>query len=99
MSTNINPNVLKNFIVKTIGADLTAKDAQKLGVQKEYSAAVEGKDENVLDLNDVLQDQGLYEQFATMYNAEQDKKTEAKDKEQEKEDQKSVKNEKKNAGA
>lgn len=92
MSNSINPNVLKNFIVKTIGADFTAKDAQKLGMQKEFSEATEAIDENELDLNDVLQDQGLYEQFATLYNAEQDKKAGAKDKEQEKEEQKSVKN-------
>ena len=91
MSTNINANVLKQFIIKTVGADLTAKEAQKLGVEKEFASATEELDVNTLDFDDIIQDNDLYEQFATLYTTEKEQKAQAKDKEQEKEDQRAVK--------
>ncbi len=91
MSTNINANLLKNFIIKTVGNDLTAKEAQKLGIENEYQAAAEELDVNALDLDDIMQDVDLYEQFATLYTTEKDQKAEAKDKEKEKEEQTAVK--------
>ena len=77
MSTSINANVLKNFIMKTVGNDLTAKEAQKLGVDDEYQAAVEELDVNSLDLDDIIQDTDLYEQFATLYVTEKEQKAES----------------------
>ena len=91
MSTNVQANLLKNFVIKTIGNDLTAKEAQKLGLEDEYKTVSEELDVNSIDLNDVLEDTDLYEQFATMYVAEQEKKAEAKDKEKQKEEQTQVK--------
>ena len=45
-------------------------------------------DENVyLELDELLQDDDLFNQFAVMYTEEKDKKAAAKDKEQEKEEQ------------
>ena len=85
MSTNINANVLKNFIVKTIGADkLTQNQAQKYDIDgNKYVEA--NKDENAyLELDEILQDSDLYEQFATMYVEDKDKA--AADKEKEKEE-------------
>ena len=87
MSTNINANVLKNFIVKTIGADkLTQNQAQKYDIDgNKYVEA--NKDENAyLELDEILQDSDLDEQFATMYVEEQDKDKAAADKEKEKEE-------------
>ena len=88
MSTNINANVLKNFIVKTIGADkLTQNQAQKYDIDgNKYVEA--NKDENAyLELDEILHSD-LYEQFATMYVEEQDKDKDkaAADKEKEKEE-------------
>ena len=82
MSTNINANVLKNFIVKTIGADkLTQNQAQKYDIDgNKYVEA------NKVELDEILQDSDLYEQFATMYVEEQDKDKAAADKEKEKEE-------------
>ncbi len=77
MSTNINANVLKNFIVKTIGANkLTKNEAQRYDIDaNKYVEA--NKDENAyLELNEILDDSDLYEQFATMYVEEQDKENE-----------------------
>ena len=91
MSTNINANILKNFIIKTVGNDLTAKEAQKLGLENEFSNAVEELDVNTLDLDDIINNEDLYEQFATIYTTEKDQKAEAKDKEKEKEEQTQVK--------
>ena len=77
MSTNINANVLKNFIVKTIGAEkLTQSQAQKYDIDEDkYTEA--NTDENAyLDLDEILDDKDLYEQFATMYVEEKDKENE-----------------------
>ena len=91
MSTNINTNILKQFILKTVGNDLTSKEAQKLGFEQEFSRATEELDVNTLDLDDIVQDNDLYEQFATLYTTEKEQKAQAKDKEQEKEEQTTVK--------
>ena len=75
MSTNINANVLKNFIIKTIGADkLTQNEANTID------------ENNYLELDEIMQDSDLYAQFATMYVEEQDKKSEIADKEKQKEE-------------
>lgn len=68
MSTNINANLLKNFIIKTIGADkLTQTEAQKYDIKADKYVEA-NKDENqYLELDEILQDSDLYEQFATMY--------------------------------
>lgn len=92
MSTNVNPNVLKNFIVKTIGANhLTAKQAEKVGVDANKFAEANIDENQYLELDEIIQDTDLYEQFATLYVEEQDKKAAAKDEEQEKEEQNTVK--------
>ena len=87
MSTNINANVLKNFIVKTLGADkITHNQAQKFDIsQDKYVEA--NKDENTyLELDEILDDTDLYNQFATMYVEEQDKDKAAQNEEKEKEE-------------
>ena len=87
MSTNINANVLKNFIVKTLGADkITHNQAQKFDIsQDKYVEA--NKDENTyLELDEILDDTDLYNQFATMYVEEQDKDKAARNEEKEKEE-------------
>lgn len=92
MSTNINPNALKNFIVKTIGANhLTEKTAQKHGIDANKFEEANVDENQYLELDEIIQNSDLYEQFATLYVEEQDKKTAAKDEEQEKEDQRAVK--------
>ena len=92
MSTNINANVLKNFIVKTIGAEkLTQAQAQRYDIDaNKYTEA--NTDENAyLDLDEILDDKDLYEQFATMYVEEKDKENED-NAEKEKEDAAKVQN-------
>ena len=77
MSANINANVLKNFIVRTIGAEkLTQSQAQRYDIDADkYTEA--NTDENAyLDLDEILDDKDLYEQFATMYVEEKDKEAE-----------------------
>ena len=91
MSTNINPNLLNNFIIKKVGADLTFQEAQEFGVEDNYIAATaEEQDVISLDINDFTDD--LLSEFAVLFVEEQDKKSEAKDKEKQKEEQVAVKN-------
>ena len=92
MSTNINANVLKNFIVKTLGTDhLTEKNAQKNGIDSNKFEEANIDENNYLELDEIIQDADLYEQFATLYVQEQEEETATKDKEQEKEEQIAVK--------
>lgn len=91
MTANINENILKNFIVKTIGAKhLTEKQAQKVSIDTDKFEEANIDENNYLELDEILNDTDLYEQFATMYVEEQDKKSEA-DKDKEKEEQAKVK--------
>ena len=91
MSTNINTTLFQNFVRNQVGGDgvLSAKEAQKLGIEEQYQVASEELDEANIDMNDFTDD--LLAEFAVLYNEEQDKKTQAKDKEQEKEEQVAVK--------
>ena len=88
MSTNINANVLKNFIIKTVGADkLTKNEAQRYDIDtNKFNEANTIDVNNYLELDEILQDSDLYAQFATMYIDEQDKKSESADEEKQKEE-------------
>ena len=76
MSNNINTGLLKQFILKQVGNKLTSSEAQKLGIEKEYKNAAEEIDVNNLDLDDIVGDSDLYEQFAVLYTEDKEKKTE-----------------------
>ena len=99
MSAQINANILKNFIVKTIGADKLAHDkAQGLGIKNDEFAEANDNDNNYLEIDEILEDDDLYSKFATMFVEEQDKKADEKDAEKEKEEKTKVKD-KNGAGA
>lgn len=99
MSAQINTNVLKNFIVKTIGADKLAKDkAQGVGINNDEFSEANENDNNYLEIDEILDDDDLYSKFATMFVEEQEKKADEKDAEKEKEEKNKVKN-KSGAGA
>lgn len=92
MSTNINANVLKNFIVKTIGGDkLFQHQAGKVGIDENQYVEANSDENEYLDLDEILNNNNLYEQFATMYVEEKDKDAEAVDAEQQKKEETKVK--------
>lgn len=92
MSTNINANVLKNFIIKTVGADhLTQKAAQKVGISQDKFDEANADENQYLELDEILQDNDLYEQFATMYVEDKENKDTAKDEEAKKKEQTEIK--------
>ena len=93
MSTNINTQSLKKFIMQTlnVGQKLDSMEAKKLGVLDEYNNAV-GQDEIDISVEDVLDNEDLYAQFATMYTAEIEKNNEV-DKEKEEQNKVNEKNE------
>lgn len=102
MSTNINTQLLKKFIMQTlnVGQKLDSMEAKKLGVldeYDEYNNAV-GQDEIDISIEDVLNDKNLYTQFAKMYTEAENEKNNEVDKEKEKEEQNKV-NEKNEAKA
>lgn len=96
MSTNINTQSLKKFIIKQIGLRFDEKEARDLKMLKEYNNAV-GQDVDDISIEEILDNKDLYTQFATMYTAEIEKNNEV-DKEKEKEEQNKV-NEKNEAKA
>jgi len=98
MSTNISANVLKNFIAKTIGGDKVAVDrAGKFNIDKDKAEEINENDNNYIEIDEILEDDDLYAQFATMFVEEQETKNE-KDAEKEKEEKYKVKD-KNGAGA
>jgi len=99
MSTQINANILKNFIVKTIGADKLAHDkAQSFDIDNNKFDEVNENDNNYLEIDEILDDHDLYEQFATLFVEEKEKKANELDAEKEKEEKNKVKD-KNGAGA
>ena len=101
MSTQIdNQNAFRSFLVHEFGGDkLSRTQARKFGIDDEKFEEI-NKDGNLyVELDDeILKDDDLYAQFATMFVEEQDKKADEKDAEKEKEDQNKVKD-KNGAGA
>lgn len=89
MSTNINANVLNNWLLKNIGKDLTAKEAQKFGVTNEFQEVADELDDVAIDIDDFSDD--LIAKFSVIFVEEQEQEAEAKDKEKEKEEQIAVK--------
>ena len=102
MSANINPNILKNFIVKTIGANkLAANQAKSFGVDADKFADEKvNKDQNMyLELDEILEDDDLYAQFATLFEEEKEKNAENVNPEKEKENATKVKEKNSSGGA
>jgi len=92
MAPQINSNILKNFIVKTIGADKLAHDrAQSFHINNDKFADANENDNNYLEIDEILDNKDLYEQFATMFVEEQEKKADEKDAEKDKEEKNKVK--------
>lgn len=92
MSAHINANVLKNFIVRTIGADkLVHNRAQSFGISNDKYDKANENDNNYLEIDEILDNKDLYEQFATMFVEEQEKEANDKDAEKEKEEKNKVK--------
>ena len=89
--TTISNNQLYHFIVSKIDSELDAKEAKSLGIEKEFQGAIEDLDIEEIQINEIMNDKDLYEQFATLYVEEKEQKSEAKDKEKQKEEQIAVK--------
>lgn len=87
MSANINANVLRNFIVKTLGGDkLMNHQVQKYGVDANTYAEANVDENAYLDIDEILDNKDLYAQFATLFVEEQDKDNAAVDEERQKEE-------------
>jgi hypothetical protein len=90
MSNNIDLNILKRFIRDKVDVRMDKREAQELGVQKEFAEAIDDVDTNELEIDEILVDDDLVAKFAVMQQTEENKKQEAKDKETEKEEQRKV---------
>lgn len=90
MSTEVSANVLKTFLANNLGIrKLDQHQAQKYDIDADKYAEVD-QDENGIEIDEILQDSDLYEQFATMYLEEKDKAN-GTDAEKEKEEEAKVK--------
>lgn len=90
MSNNIDLSMLKRFIRDKVDVRMDKREAQELGMQKEFAEAIEDVDTNELEIDDILENDDLVAKFAVMQQTEEEKRQEAKDKEREKEEQKRV---------
>ena len=91
MSTTINNHQLKNFILDKIGQKLDKKEAEELDIEKQYSEVADEIDVEEIEIDDILDNESLYEQFAVLYTEEKEQKSAVKDKEKDKEEQTKVK--------
>ena len=82
--------MLKRFIRDKVDVRMDKREAQELGVQKEFAEAIDDVDTNELEIDDILENEDLVAKFAVMQQTEENKKQEAKDKETEKEEQRKV---------
>ena len=73
MSTNINSSDLRNFIIKNINNKLDYREAKELDIEDEYNAVAEELDTVEIDIDDIIDNKDLYEQFAIMYTTDQGK--------------------------
>jgi len=91
MSTNVNTNLLKNFILEKMNGNGLAKfEARKLDIEDDEFAAADVDENGSIDIDEALEDPDLYAHFATMYVEEEETKANTKDKEREKEEQSRV---------
>lgn len=90
MSNNIDLNMLKTFIRDKVDVRMDKREAQELGLQKEFAEAIEDVDANELEIDDILENDDLVAKFAVIQQTEEEKKQEAKDKEKEKQEQRKV---------
>ena len=90
MSNNIDLSMLKRFIRDKVDVRMDKREAQELGMKKEFAEAIEDVDANELEIDDILDNDDLVAKFAVMQQTEEEKRQEAKDKETEKEEQKRV---------
>lgn len=88
--TTVNTQQLYQFIQNKVGNTLTQKEAQKLGLEKEYTEASLEQEVDEIQIDDIIEDKDLYAQFATLYVEDKEKTQEAKDEEKEKEEQNKV---------
>ena len=90
MSTDVNPNALKLFLVNDLGIrKLDKNQAQKYDIdEKKFEEA--DTDDNGLEVNEILQDSDLYAQFAAIFEEEKAKKSDSEDSEKKKEEEKKV---------
>ena len=90
MPNNIDLNMLKTFVRDKVDVRMDKREAQELGLEKEFAEATEDIDATELEIDDILADEDLVAKFAVMQQTEENKKQEAKDKETEKEEQRKV---------
>jgi len=81
MSTDVNLNLLKAFVMNKIGNDvMDREEAQDLHVDEDIFADADIDASGDLDIDEILNNSKLYEQFATMY-AEENEQADAEDEE------------------
>ena len=92
MSNQISTNILKNFISNTLGIEkLTKNSAQEYKIDSNEFNEANVDENNYLDIDEILDNDELYDKFATLYVEDRDKKAETKDAEKEKEEETKVK--------
>ncbi len=92
MSATINANILKNFIIKTLGGDkLERYKAQGLDISQNEFDKADIDENSFLDLDEILEDKDLYARFATLYVEEQEKESAEKSEDEKNREQYQIK--------
>ena len=72
MANQINTNIFTKFVIDKIGNDkiLTKDEAKDLQIDESAVLEADVDENEYLDLDEILDNETLYEQFAVMYNNE-----------------------------
>lgn len=72
MANQINTNIFTKFVIEKIGNDkiLTKDEAKDLQIDESAVLEADVDENEYLDLDEILDNETLYEQFAVMYNNE-----------------------------
>ena len=72
MANQINTNIFTKFVIEKIGTDtiLTKDEAKDLQIDESAILEADVDENEYLDLDEILDNETLYEQFAVMYNNE-----------------------------
>ena len=72
MANQINTNIFTKFVIEKIGNDkiLTKDEAKDLQIDESAILEADVDENEYLDLDEILDNETLYEQFAVMYNNE-----------------------------
>lgn len=75
MTTQINQNLLKQFIIEKVGVNVKQNDAQKAGIDEKQFDEANVDENDYLDIDEILESDDILAQFTQEYVAAKNEKS------------------------